>query len=45
MYTSLCSILTLESADREMYRIHGKSGGIAAADNIKFFNFVKLSGL
>jgi uncharacterized membrane protein len=50
MYKSLCSILTVESADREMCRIHDKSGGIAAAaaatDNIaKFFNFVELTGL
>jgi hypothetical protein len=51
MYKSLCSILTVESADREMYRIRDKSGVIAAAaaaaaDNIvKFLNFVELSGL
>lgn len=49
MYKSLCSILAVESADREMCRIHDKSGGIAAAaatDNIaKFFNFVELTGL
>jgi len=57
MFESLCSILIVESADREMYRIHDKSGGIAAAaaaataaaattgNIVKFFNFVELSGL
>jgi len=45
MYKSLCSILTVESAGRGMYRIRDKSGGIAAADNIKFLNFVELCGL
>jgi hypothetical protein len=47
MYKSLCSILTVESADREMYRIRDKSDGIAVAatDNIvKFLNLVELSG-
>ena len=49
MYKSLCSILTVESADREMYRIRDKSDGIAAAaaatDDINFLNFVELYGL
>lgn len=47
MYKSLCSILTVESADREMYRIRDKSGGIAVAATgniIKFLNLVELSG-
>jgi hypothetical protein len=47
MYKSLCFILTVEFADREMYRIHGKSDGIAVAvtDNIvQFLNLVELSG-
>ena len=50
MYKSLCSILTVESADREMYRIRDQRSGIAAAaavatDNIKFLHFVELYGL
>jgi hypothetical protein len=46
MYKLLCSILTVECADSEMYRICDKIGGIAAAtDDIKFLNFVELYGL
>jgi hypothetical protein len=47
LYKLLCSILTVESAGREMYRIRDNSGGIAAVTNNinKFLNFLELYGL